>query len=79
MAQSDTSYEADALPPSHHGWILRSLIHKAFFICGILYWCFSLQLFSIEYRIHKLQTYYGVNHLIDFKSNQIILSQARQV
>ena len=20
-AQSDTSYEADALPPSHHGWI----------------------------------------------------------
>ena len=21
-SQSDTSYEADALPPSHHGWIL---------------------------------------------------------
>ena len=23
-AQSDTSYEEDALPPSHHGWIIKS-------------------------------------------------------
>ena len=25
-AQSDTSYEADALPPSHHGWMSLSII-----------------------------------------------------
>ena len=27
-AQSDTSYEADTLPPSHHGWIVTGVIWK---------------------------------------------------
>ena len=30
-AQSDTSYEADALPPSHHGWILIIFINFIYF------------------------------------------------
>ena len=29
-AQSDTSYEEDALPPSHHGWISGTLIYGKF-------------------------------------------------
>ena len=32
LAQSDTSYEVDALPPSNHGWIAPLLY------CGIFIW-----------------------------------------
>ena len=33
-AQSDNSYEADALPPSHHGWIKTNLVKRTNFnIC----------------------------------------------
>ena len=66
--QSDTSYEADALPPSHHGWMLTPLFQATFAFSKLKFKSLGLKHFRSKAEMCK-QTVQG-EQLIDLTVNE---------